>query len=203
MKALNHLNLYEAKDKRQREAAEDKIKKSSMTFEEKAVQTDRLIPKDFRREWIGKEGQLSFDDSLIIDYRANLMIRGVAIYKTADHIVFTKFFYEAVNKKKYESKVPLEHGVLRKLECKKIFGKSNSYLKNFKVSITSEKITRVELIWSDGEVCVEGWEIEASSKFRADIDEEERPILMFGSVGVVSKNNYALCSLGCEVGSID
>ena len=174
-----------------------------MTFEEEAVQTDRLVPKDFRREWIGREAQLPFDDGLVVDYRANVMIRGVALYKTDDHIVFMKFFYEAVNKKKYESKVPLEPGVLRKLECKKILGKGNSYLKNFKVSLTSEKITRVELIWSDGEVCVEGWEIEGSTKFKADIGEEERPISMFGSLTLVSKNNYALSSLGCEVGCVD
>ena len=76
------------------------------------------------------------------------------IYKTSEQIVFVKFFYESALKKRYESKVPLESTILRKYESRKHNARVGCYLKNFKVSMANDKITRIELIWSDGDTSV-------------------------------------------------
>lgn len=199
MKALNHLNLYEAKDKQLREREQAQIEKENATYEERGTQSDKIVPKDFRREWIGKSEGIPFDDSSIVDFRGETMIRGAIVYKTTDHIVFIKFFYESATKKRYESKVPFDTQLLRRFESKKHFAKSNAFLKNFKVCLTSEKVTKVELMWSDGESAMEGWEVDASTKYVGDMEENERPVSMFGTVSSHGKNNYALSSLGCEV----
>ena len=46
---------------------------------------------------------------------------------------------------------------------------------------------------------MEGWDIDASTKYMADIEENEKPVSMFGTVSFQGKNKYALSSLGCEV----
>lgn len=92
---------------------------------------------------------------------------------------------------------------MRKYESRKHTAKIGCFLKSFKVSLTNDKITRIELIWSDGDSSVEGWEIDASTKYTADISPDERPISMFGSVAYHGKNNYALESLGCEINTMD
>lgn len=113
---------------------------------------------------------MAFDDSLILDYRSHVLIKSLIIYKSADYISFIKFFYENSQKKRYESKIPFDSSLLRKLESKKYTAKGNSYLKSFKICLTSDRVTKVEFIWSDGEAVVEGWETEGSIKFNADID---------------------------------
>ena len=45
--------------------------------------------------------------------------------------------------------------------------------------------------------------MEGSTRYTADIGEDERPISMFGSIAYHGKNNYALESLGCEVNSTE
>lgn len=203
MKALNHLNLYEAKDKQHKELQDIKQKKQAITVEDKYSQTDKIIPKDFRKQWIGKSEGFLFDDSLILDYRSQISIKAVLIYKTAEHIVFMKFFYESNLKKRYESKIPIQSSVLRKYESKKYTARPGSFLKNFKVSLTNDKITKIELIWSDGDISLQGWDTDSSTKYTADIGADQRPISMFGSIAYHGKNNYALQSLGCEVNMIE
>ena len=58
------------------------------------------------------------------------------------------------------------------MESKKYTAKGNAYMKTFKFSLTNDRVTRVEFVWSDGEVVVEGWDMEGSTKFNADIDYE-------------------------------
>lgn len=93
MKCLNKLNLYEAKDQQHKQLKELKQMKAEVVMEDRASQTDKIIPKDFRKEWIGKNQGLLFDDSLILDYRSQIAIKAALVYKTVDHIVFIKFFY--------------------------------------------------------------------------------------------------------------
>lgn len=144
-----------------------------------------------------------FDDSQVLDYRSHVFIKAFIVYKTQDFIGFVKFFYENSQKKRYESKIPFETSVLRKYESKKYVAKGQAYLKEFKVFLTGDIITGISFTWSDNEVVSEGYELENSTKFIADIQAEERPISMFGSVSFQNKNLYALESLGCEVNKID
>ena len=163
-----------------------------MQCEDRGCQTDKIIPIDFRKEWIGNSTGLAFDDSLILDYRSHVFIKSFIVYKTADYISFIKFFYENSQKKRYESKIPFDSSLLRKLESKKYTAKGSAYLKSFKLSLTSDRVTKVEFIWSDGETAVEGWETDGSTKFNSDIDPQERPISMFGTLSFQGKNAYAL-----------
>ena len=171
MKALNQLNLYESKDKRYKEVLVEKQLKAQVTTEDKASQTDKIIPKDFRKQWIGKSEGIPFDDSLILDYRSQIYIKGALIYKTTEQICCIKFYYESVHKKRYEGKVPLEAGVLRKFDSKKHMARGQAYLQKFNLSITSDKVTRIQLVWSDGEIVSEGWENEGSTRYVGDIAE--------------------------------
>ena len=50
---------------------------------------------------------------------------------------------------------------------------------------------------------MEGWETDGSTKFNSDIDSQERPISMFGTLSFQGKNAYALESLGCEINKIE
>lgn len=54
MKAYSRLNLYEAKDQQHRELKEIKEAQKSVKLEDRASQTDKIVPKDFRKEFIGK-----------------------------------------------------------------------------------------------------------------------------------------------------
>lgn len=40
--------------------------------------------------------------------------------------------------------------ILRKFESKKYTAKGQSFLKNFKLYLTNERVTKIEFIWSDG-----------------------------------------------------
>lgn len=106
-KSLNQLNLYEARDRKQKELIVEQQLKAKVETEEKASQTDKIIPKDFRKDWIGKSEGISFDDSLILEFRSQIYIKGAIIYKNTEQICCVKFFYESVHKKRYETKLPL------------------------------------------------------------------------------------------------
>lgn len=101
------------------------------------------MPIDFRKEWFGKNQGISFDDSLILDYRSHVYIKSFIVYKNTDYICFIKFFYENTQKKRYESKIPFDQSILRKYENKKYIGKGDAYLKTFKLSLTNDLVTRV------------------------------------------------------------
>lgn len=73
------------------------------------------------------------------------------IYKTTDHIAFVKFYYETNQKKRYETKPPIEQTILRKYENKKYAAPPNSFLKSFKVAISNDIITKIWFQWSNGE----------------------------------------------------
>ena len=76
-------------------------------------------------------------------------------------------------------------------------------MKNFRLSLKNDKITKVEIIWSDGDTSSEGWDDDESTRYLGDISANEKPVCMFGSVGYHGKNNYALESLGCEINIIE
>lgn len=43
------------------------------------------------------------------------------------------------------------------MDSKKYVAKGPAYLKSFKLALTSDRVTRVEFVWSDGEIVTEGW----------------------------------------------
>ena len=65
------------------------------------MQTTKVVPLEFRKDWIGKSDGLSFNDAELLEYRGQSVIRAVTIYKSGDTIVWAKFHYESPEKKKY------------------------------------------------------------------------------------------------------
>lgn len=169
MKCLNQLNMYVAKDKKHKDKMLEEEMKADVAMEEKACQTDVIIPKDFRKDWIGKSEGLAFDDSQLLDYRSQIYIKGAMIYKNSEHICCIKLYYESIHKKRYESKIPIEQAIIRKFESKKYMAKGQAFLKEFTVYLLSDKIIKIDLQWSDGETCSEGWDMEGCSRYRVDI----------------------------------
>ena len=65
------------------------------------MQTVKVVPVEFRRDWIGKSDGLAFDDAEHLEFRGESTIKAVTVYKSAENIVWTKFHYDLPDKKKY------------------------------------------------------------------------------------------------------
>lgn len=59
--------------------------------------------------------------------------------------------------------------VIRKAETKKYNAPGGGFLKSFKVALTNDKITKITLLWSNGDSSSEGWSMDGSVLYTADI----------------------------------
>ena len=75
----------------------------NITYESKEMQTNKVVPLEFRKDWIGKSDGLSFNDAEFLEFRGQSMIKAITVYKSGENIVWTKFHYESPERKKYES----------------------------------------------------------------------------------------------------
>lgn len=60
------------------------------------------------------------------------------------------------------------------------------------VHTPTKRVVRIEFRWADGDSTVVGWQSEGSTKYPFDIEANERPICMFGSVSAAGKNMYVM-----------
>ena len=149
MKGVNQLNLYECKElelKHQMQRTSEVVVRNYQAGE---AQTEKIVPQEFRKEWIGKSEGLLFNDAEILEYRGQCLIKAVTLYKTPESIVFAKFHYESPDKKRFESQPPFEKFVLKKCEAKRYESKSQSALVGLIISIHSQtkRVVRMELKW--------------------------------------------------------
>ena len=55
---------------------------NSKTYEVGEAQTDKVEPQLYRKESIGKNDGLAFNDAEMLEYRAKTLIKGVTVYKS-------------------------------------------------------------------------------------------------------------------------
>lgn len=92
-KASNKLNMYESTEKRL-EAVNRNESIPELLFEEKAVQTEKEVAYEFRRDWAGKIAKLYCDDRLIVgSNRQNSYVRKLTVYMQAETICAVRFGY--------------------------------------------------------------------------------------------------------------
>jgi hypothetical protein len=167
--------------------------------DDKSIQTEKEITYDFRRDWAGKIAKLNCDDRfLIINNRNKSYIRKTVVYMQGESICAIKFFY-FVNDVEYNTQLPIDEGILKKLTAKVFEARGNAYIHSFRIGLKEGLIIRLDITDSTGEKLSVGHESEGTVYYQFDIGPKERPLTMFQSFQHLGKDKYVLQSLGCEI----
>jgi seryl-tRNA synthetase len=95
VKASNQFNYYEQREIQLKQQIQKEAERENIEHTDTGMQTPKVVPVEFRKEWVGKSDGLPFNDADHLEFRGECLIKAVTVYKMTDCIVWTKFHYES------------------------------------------------------------------------------------------------------------